>query len=251
MQRAERLAFQANPSRCESGHGRHFTRGGTSRKHHFEPEALIAKPPPFKWLRRVQFPTGSPISRNLHSEHPSFIAIMQLPLTKSVIRSFVPSDAVAGAREIAAENVARNLARLPHPYTLKDAEEWIAKATAQSPETHFAISIDGQLAGGIGLERGDGDRIAICDHCAEIGYWLGESYWGRGIMSEAVSALTEWAFAELRLVRIYAAVFARNPASVRVLMKAGFEYEGRLRARYYRDGEYIDGLLYAKVRFPA
>ena len=69
--------------------------------------------------------------------------------------------------------------------------------------------------------------------------------------TEALTALTEWAFAELGLVRLHAAVYARNPASARVLAKAGYEFEGRQRARYFRDGEFIDGLLYAKVRLPA
>ena len=79
---------------------------------------------------------------------------------------------------------------------------------------------------------------------------LGEPYWGRGIISEALAALTEWAFTDLRLIRLHAHVYARNPASARVLAKAGYEFEGRLRARDFRDGEFIDSLLYAKVRLP-
>ena len=98
------------------------------------------------------------------------------------------------------------------------------------------------------IQIGDSARIAVCDHSGEIGYWLGESYWGRGIASEALAAVTEWAFAELHVVRLHSAVYARNPASARVLEKAGYEFEGRLRSRYFRDGEFIDALLYAKVR---
>jgi RimJ/RimL family protein N-acetyltransferase len=98
------------------------------------------------------------------------------------------------------------------------------------------------------LEVGDPGRPGVCDHCAEIGYWLGESFWGRGIMSEAVVALTEWAFTELGLIRLHAPVYARNPASARVLSKAGYEFEGRQRARYFKDGEFIDGLMFAKIR---
>ena len=69
-------------------------------------------------------------------------------------------------------------------------------------------------------------------------------------MSEAVAAFTEWAFNEIHLVRLHASVYARNPASARILEKAGYDFEGRMRARYFRDGEYIDGLLYAKIQFP-
>jgi RimJ/RimL family protein N-acetyltransferase len=84
----------------------------------------------------------------------------------------------------------------------------------------------------------------------KIGYWIGEAYWGRGIITEALNAMSEWAFRELNLVRLYAKVFARNQASARVLEKAGYIFEGRLLAHYSRDGEFIDGLLYAKVRLP-
>jgi len=146
--------------------------------------------------------------------------------------------------------VARNLAAMPHPYTREHAVKWIGIASGGQPETYFAITIDDQVVGGIGISVGEPRRAGICDHTGEIGYWLGETYWGRGIVTEAVTALTEWAFTELGLVRLYAPVFAHNTASTRVLEKAGYEFEGRLRARYFRDGEYIDGLLYAKVRLP-
>lgn len=142
------------------------------------------------------------------------------------------------------------MSAIPYPYTLLDAEKWINIATSKSPDTHFAIAINDDVVGGIGVEVGDPRSLTGSDHCAEIGYWLGEPFWGSGIMSEAVVGLTEWAFAELHLVRIHAAVYARNPTSARVLTKAGYEFEGRLRARYFRDGEYIDGLLYAKLRRP-
>lgn len=174
---------------------------------------------------------------------------MNLTLSKSIIRSFRPTDLDSLVKQCGTCSVARNLAALPHPYTRQHGEEWIRIASSQ-PETNFAITIDDQVVGGIGIQIGDSQRPGICDHCGEIGYWLGETFWGRGIVSEAVVALTEWAFAELGLVRLYAPVFARNAASARVLEKAGYEFEGRLRALYFRDSEYIDGLLYAKVRLP-
>jgi ribosomal-protein-alanine N-acetyltransferase len=175
---------------------------------------------------------------------------MELTLQKSTIRSFRPADTGSLTKHINSYRIARNMAAIPHPYSLQDAETWIGIATNRVPQTHFAIAINDDVVGGIGVEIGDPRSLSGSDHCAEIGYWLGESFWGWGIMSEAVPALTEWAFAELHLVRLHAAVYARNPASARILEKAGYEYEGRLRARYFRDGEYIDGLLYAKLRLP-
>jgi len=175
---------------------------------------------------------------------------MQLMLSKSTIRSFRPDDAASLTKHIGTYSVARNMSMIPHPYSLKDAEEWIGIATSRTPETHFAIAIDDEVVGGIGVEVGDARSITGNNHCAEIGYWLGETFWGRGIMSEAVEAFTERAFTELGLVRLHAAVYARNPASARVLAKAGYELEGTMKARYFRDGQFIDGLLYAKVRMP-
>ena len=175
---------------------------------------------------------------------------MQLILSKSTIRSFRPADAVSLTKQVGTYSVARHMSAIPHPYSLQHAEEWIATASGRTPQTHFAIALDDEVVGGIGVEVGESGRLAVSEHCAEIGYWLGESFWGRGIMSEALVALTEWAFTELGLVRLHAAVYARNPASARVLAKAGYEFEGRHHARYFKDGEFIDGLMFAKVRLP-
>jgi len=172
---------------------------------------------------------------------------MQLTLQKCTIRSFRESDAESIRKHIDNYHVAQNMAMIPHPYSLQDAQTWIGIAAGQSPQTNFAIAINDEVVGGIGAAIGDAS-LEGSKHCAEIGYWLGESFWGRGIMAEAVAAFSEWAFNELPLVRLHAVVYARNPASARILEKAGYELEGRMRARYFRDGEYIDGLLYAKVR---
>jgi RimJ/RimL family protein N-acetyltransferase len=172
---------------------------------------------------------------------------MQLTLSQSVVRSFRPSDAASMTKHIGTYRVARYMSAVPHPYTREDAEQWIAIATGRDPQTHFGIAVNDEIVGGIGVEP-DGQRV--CAHDAEIGYWLGESFWGRGIMSEAVVALSEWAFTELGRIRLHATVYAPNVASTRVLEKAGYEFEGRLRSRYLRDGEFIDGFLYAKVCVP-
>ena len=128
----------------------------------------------------------------------------------------------------------------PHPYTVADARGWLSRQKNRDSVTdlNIALAIDhgGEAIGGIGLHpQGDVARLS-----AEIGYWLGEPHWGRGIMTAAVKALSRYGFSELGLVRIYAAVFEWNPASMRVLEKAGFVQEGRLRRSVIKDGKVID-----------
>ena len=99
-------------------------------------------------------------------------------------------------------------------------------------------------AGGIGIRLGQD----VHRHTASLGYWLGEEFWGRGIMTEAVAAFTDFCFENFPLRRIYAEVFANNPASARVLEKTGFIFEGRLKNNVVKDGELLDSLLYAKKK---
>ena len=114
----------------------------------------------------------------------------------------------------------------------------------QEHPTHWAIEVDGEAAGGIGIEpKTDVERIS-----AEIGYWLGESCWKRGILTEALQAVTAEAFKRFDLMRLYALPFADNPASVRVLEKAGYLLEGHLRQSVIKDGKVRDQLLYAAYR---
>jgi len=131
----------------------------------------------------------------------------------------------------------------PHPYRLEDAKGFLAMAANQTPLTNFAITKDSQAIGCIGLRLGED----VHRKTAELGYWLGEPFWRQGIMSEAVAAFTSYAFQAFDLVRVYAEPFATNRASARVLEKAGFEREGRLRANICKNGEILDSLLYAKL----
>jgi RimJ/RimL family protein N-acetyltransferase len=112
------------------------------------------------------------------------------------------------------------------------------------PETNFAIAVAGEAVGGIGFIL----QPDVARRSAEIGYWLGEEFWGRGIATEAVIAMTARAFANHDLCRVYAHVFEWNRASARVLEKAGYEFEGRLRKSVTKDGKTIDQLMYAVVR---
>jgi ribosomal-protein-alanine N-acetyltransferase len=172
---------------------------------------------------------------------------MHLPLSHSTIRSLRPADAPSIARHVNDAEVCRYLLLVPYPYALTDAESWIAQVSAESPEVNFGIDLGGEIVGGIGLQVNTATAPGAAPHSAEIGYWLGRAYWGRGVVTEAVAALTAWAFSELRLKRLHAGVFGPNVASTRVLTKAGYEYEGRRRAHYHRNGQFYDGLMYARL----
>ena len=133
--------------------------------------------------------------------------------------------------------------RFPSPYTIEDAEHWVHHCVRALPATDFAIEVDGESSGGIG--------VVLCDDVerisAELGFWLGETVWGRGVMTDAVSAFAPWAFERFNLQRIYAHVFERNPASARVLEKAGFSREARLRRAVIKEGQILDEWLFARV----
>ncbi|MBX3025493.1 GNAT family N-acetyltransferase [bacterium] len=170
---------------------------------------------------------------------------MRLDLGDYCVRPFTADDAAAIARYANNRAVWITLRdRFPHPYTLADAAAFLAAATAQQPAADFAIASQREAIGGIGLQRqSDVHRLS-----AEIGYWLGEPYWGRGIATRAVRAVTEWAFATSALERVFACVFATNPASARVLTNAGYQFEGRLRRAVVKDGRILDQLVYAALR---
>jgi RimJ/RimL family protein N-acetyltransferase len=140
----------------------------------------------------------------------------------------------------------RNLTnRFPHPYRREDAVAWIDHADDDPDNArHHAIVADGAVVGGVGFERlGD-----LSTRTAEIGYWLGTAFWGRGIATRALALATTVAFRDFDFERLQAGVLAWNPASCRVLEKAGYVYEGRLRRHVYKDGEVCDQLLYAMLR---
>lgn len=167
---------------------------------------------------------------------------MELKLTRSTIRDWRVGDEASLVRHANNPKIWLNVRdAFPHPYTMADAEDWVRKASSDDPMTSFAIEVDREAAGGIGLVP----QTDIFRRSAEIGYWLGEAYWGRGIVSEAVSAFTEWAFANFDLCRIYAGVFEWNPGSARVLEKAGFQFEGRMKKAVIKEDRTGDELIYA------
>jgi RimJ/RimL family protein N-acetyltransferase len=172
---------------------------------------------------------------------------MRLILARCVVRSFEWSDAASITQHADNRAVWINLRDLfPHPYTRKDANRWIMYLHKQgAAATEFAIDVGGEVIGSIGFRiQKDMER-----HSAEIAYWVGQGYWGRGIATEALRALTDYAFSHYeQLLRIYAYVFEWNTASMRVLEKCGYEREGWLRKSTIKDGKVIDQALYAKLR---
>jgi [ribosomal protein S5]-alanine N-acetyltransferase len=143
-------------------------------------------------------------------------------------------------------NVWRNLRdRFPHPYTRAHGEEWLSRQSqAREPLMNFAIECDGECVGGVGFERYcDINRLT-----AEIGYWVAEPFWGRGIATLCLREATARAFHYFDFERIQAAVFAWNAASARVLEKSGYKLEARLRRNVIKDGEITDTLMYVRFR---
>ena len=161
------------------------------------------------------------------------------------LRRFYRSDASSVARHANNTNIADRLQdRFPHPYTEEDARQFIDYATHAEMESIFAIEVEGQAVGSIGLIF----QQDVYRKSAELGYWLSESFWGRGIATAAARAMAEHAFQNLGLHRLYARVFSNNAASRRVLEKAGFTFEGAARQAAEKNGSVLDVLNFGLVR---
>jgi len=132
----------------------------------------------------------------------------------------------------------------PHPYTEEVGKAWLDKVVDALPAVNLAIDVDGQAVGGIGLIL-NGD---VYIKSAEIGYWIGEEFWGQGITTEAVRLMTEYAFYYFDLVRLYAEVFENNKASMRVLEKNGYYLEGVRRKAVFKNEVLMDDYIWVKMR---
>ncbi len=141
--------------------------------------------------------------------------------------------------------IAKNLSdQFPHPYTSENGEAFIRFATSHDPLHIFAIDIDGLAAGGIGIHP----QSDIYRKNAEMGYWLGQPFWGRGIISRAVLQMVDYGFRNFDIDRIYARPFGTNTASQKVLEKTGFILEARIDGAIFKNGVYFDELIYASRR---
>jgi [ribosomal protein S5]-alanine N-acetyltransferase len=142
-------------------------------------------------------------------------------------------------------NIAKNLTdAFPHPYSIENGKAFIEMATQNSPPNIFAIEINGEAAGAIGVHP---QKDIYCKNM-EMGYWLAEPYWGNGIITNAISEMLDYAFRNFGVYRIYARPFGYNIASQKALEKAGFTLEARLEKTFFKNGEYVDELIYAVRR---
>jgi RimJ/RimL family protein N-acetyltransferase len=159
------------------------------------------------------------------------------------LRPYELSDVAELTRLIGAREVAENLLRVPYPYREQDARNFIL-SIKEGAEASFAITLAGDqnLIGGLGL------RIDSEHPRAELGYWLGTGFWGRGYATEGARAVVEYGFATLGLHRIYASAFRENTASAKVLQKLGMTHEGCLRQHALKWGRFVDLEMYAILR---
>lgn len=163
------------------------------------------------------------------------------------IRKWKLTDANDLAKAISNKKIQDNLRDgLLYPYTEQDATDYItAMLSADKNDTFaFAVTINNKVIGSIGAFR----QVNIHKQTAELGYYIAEEYWGRGIMTEAVKQLCEYVFSKSDIIRIYAEPFAYNTASCRVLEKAGFQYEGTLRNNAVKNGKIISMKMYSILK---
>lgn len=163
-----------------------------------------------------------------------------------ILRKWQESDVDSVAYYCNNKKIADNLRDgFPFPYTQEHAEYFVKTCMEadDNKDLYFAIDVGGKAVGSIGIFKKDG----AFRNTGELGYWLGEEYWGKGIMTEAIKRICKIGFEKLDIVRIYAEPFSHNKASQRVLEKAGFELEGVQRKGTIKDGIVIDACIYSKI----
>ena len=170
---------------------------------------------------------------------------MEIKLGEYKIRSYQNTDARALVKYANNYNVSKWLKNtFPHPYTEDDAIVWLANCAAQNPEANFALVNNEELIGGIGLKLSDDVFL----HNAEIGYWLGEPFWGKNIVTEAVKEMTKYAFNNFDINRLFAGVFEGNSASVRVLQKCRYKLDGIMQKAVYKEDKFLDQYIFALLK---
>jgi len=158
------------------------------------------------------------------------------------LRPFRDSDLASLVKYANNYNIARFLTnQFPHPYTEEDGRKFISSVAKNDPANVFAIEVNGEAAGAIGIFP----QTDIHEKNAETGYWLAEPFWGNGIITRAIEQTVEYGFKTFDITRIFARPFSTNLASHRVLEKAGFVCEARLKDALYKNGSYMDELIYS------
>ncbi|MBX0292489.1 GNAT family N-acetyltransferase [Hymenobacter sp. HSC-4F20] len=170
--------------------------------------------------------------------------VLPLPLSSARLRPWRPSDAAALARYANDRKIWQNLRdTFPHPYTAEDAAYFLALVADNHQDLHLAIDVAGEAVGSIGIHF----KTDVRRRSAEIGYWLAREQWGQGLATAAVRVLSDYVLAHFDICRLYAVVFASNPASGRVLEKAGYEREACMKRSIVKNGQMLDSFLYALV----
>jgi ribosomal-protein-alanine N-acetyltransferase len=169
---------------------------------------------------------------------------IETSLNTVVLRPWSPGDVEQLVAQANDRSIWRNLlAGFPSPYTVKDAEFWISHASNSAPSLHLCIEVGGSVAGAIGVIVGSGTE----EKTGQFGYWLGKSYWGKGVATAAATAMLQHVKAHLPVARLQAPVFEWNPRSMRVLEKIGFHREAVQRKSVFKDGELIDSVMYVYI----
>ncbi len=169
---------------------------------------------------------------------------MEIQFQDYKLRKFQDDDAISISKYANNRKIWLNLRDgFPYPFTIEDAMKFILNVKAKQPETFFAVTTNNEVIGSIGFSVGKD----VHRRTAELGFWLAEPYWNRGIITDAIKNAVEYVFEKYDLVRISAGPYSSNPASAKVLEKCGFQFEGRLKCSVYKDGKIFDQLLYAKT----
>lgn len=167
---------------------------------------------------------------------------MRIITPSSTLRDWNLNDAGSLAKHADNPRIAVSMRdAFPSPYTLEDAHRFIGMANCGTTNLFLAIEIDGEAVGGIGIHPLDDVR----HRSAEIGYWLSESCWGNGIVTDAVRSIVPVAFEQFDIVRLQAGIFSNNPASMRVLEKCGFIKEAIHKNAIMKKGILLDEVMYA------
>ena len=173
---------------------------------------------------------------------------MQLPTIQReqyLLRPWHPDDAISLVKHANSANIARNLRdAFPYPYLLQDAKKWLKMVGDNRDDIILAIVVNGEAAGGIGL-HGLKD---VYRYNSEIGYWLSEVHWGKGIMTDAVKVMVDHAFVQTRWLRLFACIYENNPSSMRVLEKNGFQKEAIHKRAVMKEGKLMDEHLFALLK---
>lgn len=170
---------------------------------------------------------------------------MEIQLSKALLRPWKRTDAAALAKHANNEKIAVNMRDgFPFPYTIADAEFWLAMTLKETKHILLAIEVNEEAAGGVGILFKDN----VYRLSAEVGYWLGEMHWRKGIVSEAIAKLCDHVFQHTDVVRLYADIFSPNTASMKTIEKAGFHLEAVNKNAVVKNGLLLDQHVYCRLK---